>query len=105
MNKLRQILSGKKTYIVAAATIVYCILGISLHFMALPTAIAFIGSTGSLAMLRVGVGKAQAVLEVILEILKIIGQTMPTTAAVTGAITTAAMSTENPVTLEKPIIQ
>jgi len=74
MKTIINALSGKKTYIVTAATVLYCVLGIGLHFMTVPVAVSFIGTTGAIAGLRLGVAKAQAVLEIILEILKLIGQ-------------------------------
>ncbi len=77
MNTILTALNGKKTYIVAAATILYCLIGLSLHYMAIPMAISIIGTTGSIATLRLGVAKVQSVLEVILEILKLIGKSTP----------------------------
>lgn len=77
MKTIINALEGKKTYIIATATILYCILGIGLHFMTIPVAVSFIGTTGAIAGLRLGVAKAQDILEVILEILKLIGQATP----------------------------
>lgn len=79
MNTILKALSGKKTYIITGATILYCLLGLGLHFMAVPMAISIIGTTGSIAALRIGVSRAQGVLEVILEILKLIGNNEQTT--------------------------
>jgi hypothetical protein len=50
-------LSGKKTYIVAAATILYCLIGINYHYMNVSTAATVIGTSGAIATLRIGVAK------------------------------------------------
>jgi hypothetical protein len=93
METFKQSLEGYKTYLVAGATVLYCILGLTLHFMTVPMAFAFIGTAGSIAALRSGVGKAQVILEVILEMLKLIGQSTPTTTTVVTPVT------EKPVTV------
>lgn len=77
MKNIITFLQGKKTYIIAAGTIIYCLLGVLLHFMTVPAAIAFIGTAGSLAALRGGVGQVQGILNIILEILKLIGANQP----------------------------
>lgn len=73
MNTILTALNGKKTYILTGATILYCLLGLGLHYMAVPMALSLIGTTGAIATLRIGVSKVQGVLDVILEILKLIG--------------------------------
>src|SRR5258706_1167445 len=69
--------NGKNTYIVVSATILYCVLGVLLRFMTIPAAIAAIGGLGAIGTLRMGVAKAQGVLDIILETLKLIGQQTP----------------------------
>lgn len=80
LNTILESLKGRKTYVMAGLTIVYCLLGIFLHFMTIPAALAFIGSAGSIAALRGGVGKVESILNVVFEALQIVeGSTTPTT--------------------------
>lgn len=96
MKSILQALEGKKTFIVAGATILYCVIGVALHFMTIPIAASFIGTTGSIAMLRAGIGKAQDALEVILEVLKIIGQNQ-------GSVTTTVVQPSAPAETGTPV--
>jgi len=63
-------LSGYKTYIIAGVTILYCLYGIYSHNMTVPAALGIIGTSGSIAALRLGVKKVEAILEVVLPLLQ-----------------------------------
>lgn len=93
MKNIIDAINGHKTYIISGATIVYVALGIILHFITIPAGLTIIGGLGSIAALRLGVAKVQGILEIVLELLQVIGTLNP---AVPSTTTTVSQTTVVP---------